>query len=505
MNRVLDAELMKQADAYTTMKIGIPSLTLMERAAFATAEEIMKRFPDPNVVTGVLVLAGCGNNGGDGIAAGRILAEHGYRVSICLCREDSEGSDGYRAQLLYAKNLGMDLVSASGVSFDDYAIILDAIFGIGLSRPVAGIESRLIESANASGAFRVAVDIVSGISADSGQILGCAFRADLTVTFAYGKAGHYFYPGAEYAGELVIRKIGIEMPLSDEQGLFLLDKTCFSDLPKRKEGGNKGSYGRVLVIAGSYDMYGACRFCAEAAYRSGAGLVEVFTVRENRDLLMRDLPEAVMNLYDPADEVGTLVALDAAIKRADAVLIGPGLGRSRSSKVLLKCVLSKASVPVIIDADGIRMAAEEMALLDTAAQRIPVILTPHPGELSALTSLTIDAIGKDRIRVVRGFARDHRVILAAKDARSLVSLPDGRTFLNISGNDGMGTGGTGDVLAGLIAGLTAGSKEPAVSTYTAVLLHGMMGDKAKARLGERSLLAGDLLAEIASVIKETVK
>ncbi len=503
MKRVLDASFMKRADSYTMEVIGIPSLTLMERAAFGIADEIMKRFSDPYAGNNVLILAGCGNNGGDGIAAGRILEEHGYHVTICLCREDAEGSEGYRAQLSYARSLGMAFVPADAVSFADYTIIVDAIFGIGLSREVTGIENQLIEAANEANAYRVAVDIASGISADNGQMLGCAFKSDLTVTFAYGKAGHYFYPGAEYTGELVIRPIGISMPLSDEEGLFLLSQSIFHAFPKRKAGGNKGTYGRVLVIAGSDDMYGACRFSAEAAYRSGAGLVEVFTVQANRDLLMRDLPEAVMTLYDPLDEAGALSALALSLKRADAVLIGPGLGRSERSELLIRCALSSASCPVVIDADGLRMIAEEMTLLNMASKRIPIILTPHPGELSALTHLTIDEIKNSRIKIVRDYAREHHVILVAKDARTLVALPDGRVYINTAGNDGMGTGGSGDVLAGIIAGLTAETKEPDASTYTAVLLHGMMGDKAKARLGERSLLAGDLLEEVSSVIKES--
>ncbi|MCR4705971.1 MAG: NAD(P)H-hydrate dehydratase [Lachnospiraceae bacterium] len=505
MKRILDAALMKRADSYTIETIGIPSLTLMERAAFATADEIRKRFCDRQDESRVLILAGCGNNGGDGIAAGRILEEYGFDVTICLAREDATGSDGYRAQLSYAKNLGMAFVSVSEVSFADYGIIIDAIFGIGLSRDVTGIEARLIEGANAAHAYRVAVDIASGVSADRGLIMGCAFRAGLTVTFAYGKAGQYFYPGASCTGELEIRPIGISMPLLHEEGLFLLDRSAFHSFPCRKQGGNKGTYGRVLVIAGSQNMYGACRFCAEAAYRSGAGLVEVMTDRVNRDLLMKDLPEAVMSLYDPDDANETVKLLNEALDRADAVLVGPGLGRTELSKEIVRITLRKASCPVIIDADGLRIVSEEMALLETAANRIPVVLTPHPGELGGLTGLSIEALHHDRVKIVRDFAREHHVILAAKDARTLVALPDGRVFLNCTGNDGMGTGGTGDVLAGLIAGLTAQTKDPAVSTYTGVLLHGMMGDKARTRLGERSLLAGDLLPEIASVMKELDK
>lgn len=507
MQKITDAKTMREADTYTIAQIKIPSLTLMERAAFCVAEEIMARFHNKAGADSleVLILAGCGNNGGDGFAIGRILKEYGYSVTFLLCGDRARLSKECEAQLCVIENLGFKVNTDISADFSSFDIIVDAVFGIGLSREISGDLEKMFQRVNASDAYRVAVDIPSGISADTGQVLGCAFCADLTVTFAYAKFGHLFYPGADYTGELVISKIGIaDTVLPDDSthtAAYLLDDSVLSMVPIRKKGGNKGTYGRVLVVAGSENMYGACRFAAEAAYRTGAGLVQVFTQRENRNLLLSDLPEAILTLYDRDDVETAENLLKDALQKADAVVVGPGLSLDLCAKRLVQTTLAHASCPLVVDADGLTILADDIQLLHEAVNRIPIILTPHLGELSRLCALTVGEIKKKRLQVVRDFAVSHNVHLIAKDARTLIASPDGTMYVNTTGNDGMGTGGCGDVLAGVIAGLLAQKTAPDIAAYAGVYLHGMMGDRAAKLLGDRSLLAGDLLNEIADIMK----
>ncbi len=497
MQYVLTSAQMKECDRNTTEQTGIPSLVLMERAAAATAEEIMKRFPLKKGRKRILIAAGRGNNGGDGLAAGRILQEHGYPVSYALLGDRERLSEQARTQLAILKRLGEEAAETlSALSSCD--ILIDALFGIGLDRELGGVWKEAVEAINASDAFVVSADIPSGISADTGAVMGAAVRADLTVSYGYLKTGQILYPGSEYCGELVCRKIGIlyREDLTNP-GIFTYDSSDFARIPARRKDGNKGSFGKVLIVAGSRRIYGACYLAALGAYRIGAGLVRVVTARENRELLLSALPEAIVDGY--AQELPK-EALSEGLKWADCVLIGPGLGTDGQASAIMEYVWRYAQGPLIIDADGLNLLAARPQWLSERDRSRAVYLTPHMGEFSRLTKKSIKCCKEERIAAVREYAKEQGVILVSKDARTLVCGPDGELYINRTGNDGMATGGSGDVLSGFLAGLIAQGMRGIEAACVAVWLHGLAGDMAAKEKTPYSVMAGDLPDMLARVL-----
>lgn len=505
MEYLVNAVQMKQYDADTIGRIGIPGLVLMERAAAATAEEIRERFP---IASGpadteagrVLVLAGCGNNGGDGFAAGRILQEYGYPVSYVLVGSRDKCSGETEAQIRILECLGVVVESRLPKKEEmNYEIIIDALFGIGLSREVTGIYKAAVDLINGSGAYVVSADIPSGIHADTGAVMGTAVRADLTVTYGYRKLGHVFYPGAEYAGTVICRRIGIAYRDGLEKPeAYTYDLSDLADMPVRRRDGNKGSFGKVLVIAGSKGMYGACQFAVLGAYRTGAGLVRVFTARENRELLLSAVPEAIVDTYGEEFPQETL---DEALSWADCVVVGPGIGTDGQACRIMEYVWKHCAAPLIVDADGLNIVSEHGTWMDgTAAPERTVWFTPHMGELSRLTKKSIKCCKEEMITTVKEYAGKHGVIMVGKDARTVVGSPAGDVYINTSGNNGMATGGSGDVLAGVLAGLAAQGMSGMEAACMAVYLHGLAGDSASARKTAYSMMAGDLLEELPQVL-----
>ncbi len=513
MYELVTAAQMKQYDADTIHAIGIPAMVLMERAAAATAEEIRKRFPARSERTGagkrqVLVVAGCGNNGGDGFAAGRILQEYGYPVSYVLIGDREKCSQETKVQISILERLGVTIGNGltgqeerredARAATGSYEIVIDALFGLGLSREVTGRFQEAIAFINKTGAYVVSADIPSGIHADTGKVMGMAVRADLTVTYGYRKLGLFLYPGAEYAGTVLCKKIGI----SRREGLeapeaYAYEPSDLRRLPVRRKDGNKGSFGKVLVIAGSAGMYGACQFAALGAYRAGAGLVRVITAKENRELLLSAVPEALIDTYGvtfPQE------ALESALSWADCVVIGPGLGTDMQACRLMEYVWKHCRLPLIVDADGLNILSEHDNWIDRAAEPgREVWLTPHMGELSRLTKKSIKCCKEEMLSTVREYAAAHQLVVVGKDARTVVGGPTGELYINTSGNDGMATGGSGDVLAGLLAGLVAQGMRGMDAACMAVYVHGLAGDGAAARQSAYCMMAGDLLRELPRV------
>lgn len=485
------AKEQKQCDRDTIEKIGIPSLTLMERAALGVVEEAASFGCD---LASVLVVCGPGNNGGDGFAAARILEERGSRVTLAFVGRESSMSKETGTQRQICENCGMKI--SSNFIDGEYTTIVDALFGIGLSRAVEGEYAEVIEWINRQPSARVSVDIPSGINADTGKVMGTAVRADLTVTFAYKKPGQLFYPGAEYCGKLVCRDIGIrrERLWDGPPSLFTYEKADLKGILQRPAYSNKGTFGKVLAIAGSPGMSGAACLCAEAAYRSGCGLVRVFTPACNRQIVQTCLPEAIVTAWEDKNPV------EEALGWCSAAVVGPGLGKSRESKELLARVLRECRTPLVIDADGLNLLSENPELLKVA--KGPVILTPHIGEMARLTGRKKEEILDDLVSSAKEFAKTRRVICVLKDARTVVS--DGeQVCINCSGNSGMATGGSGDVLAGMIAGLLAGKMEPFKAASFGAYLHGLAGDLAKEKLGACGMLAGDIVKCIGTALRDT--
>ncbi len=504
MNRmyVLDAVKMTTADEDTIDKLGIGQEVLMERAALAVADCVRGYHPKK-----VLCVCGSGNNGGDAVATARILKMQGIHADVYLCSELEKCKPSVQKQYDIFRNVGGRTVT--DMNFREYDIIVDGILGVSLKpRNVEGFYEEVvgyINNAAEHGSVVIAVDIPTGIHTDTGVIMNAAVRAKETIAFAYYKPAHLLYPGAEYCGKVTVADIGIryecirkEAALTtftvpkDEQGI---------SLPERKRDGNKGTFGRILVIAGSSAMYGACYLAALSALRMGAGLVNIYTHEVNKSAIQNMLPEAILHTYSD-DEIDK-EELCKLMRRADCVVVGPGLSTNQTAMNLVKIVLEYCDKTIVADADALNCTALNPDWLDYRKDREcpEMIITPHPGELSGLTGMTVCELKEDYIGVVKKYAMDHRLVVVGKGAGTVVS--DGNlVYINQSGNDGMATAGSGDVLSGIIAALCVNGENAFHAAWKGVFLHGKAGDYAAANMGGRSLIATDIVHSLPIILKE---
>ena len=492
MQYLVTSSEMKHYDAYTSNEIGLPSLVLMERAALAVVNQLSNNNYNLNKVA---VVCGYGNNGGDGIAVARLLKLQHIDVDVYLIGKPENASDETLQQLKIAQHYNITFVTSPIDSFAKYTTIVDAIFGIGLNRIVTGDFLHTIELINQSNAEVLAVDIPSGLCSNTGKILGIAVKAKQTVTFAYSKIGLSLYPGAELAGEVTIADIGIYANTPASHYTYQSNELS-QLLPCRSNNSHKGSYGKVLIIAGSENMSGAAFFSAKAAYKTGAGLVRIYTPICNRDILLTQLPEVLLTPYIP-NKID-IKKLEELINWASVIVIGPGMGVSDDTHKILAHVLQYATIPIIIDADGLNTLATNLKLLQQAQST--VIVTPHLGEMSRLVNLPIEKIKTNLIKIAKKFAQDFNVICVLKDAKTIVAIPEHATYINQSGNNGMSTGGTGDVLTGIIAGLIAQHLSPTKAAPVSVYLHGLAGDAALKRHNKYSLLASDIIESLNDIL-----
>ncbi len=496
---------MKQYDANTMDVFGMSSLVLIERAALAAVEELERDGLDR--LSRILVAAGTGNNGADGLVMARLLYLKGHTVQIVLAGNRSKATPENRTELQIAQNYGVAAMDAdtwleTAGQPTDYDIVVDALFGVGLSRRIEGVYDQLIEQLNGLHAKKVAVDIPSGIDADDGQVLAVAFQADLTVTFSYEKLGMRLFPGQSYCGRIVCRSVGIDDHsfLADtERGHKPLAAALTDEdlrlIPARRMRTNKGSYGKVLVIAGSVNMAGAAVFSARAAYLCGCGLVHVLTPEENRTIIQSTLPEAVLTTYTakkPEPEI-----LTTAMQWADVIVCGPGLGTSDAAHRIVRTVLKNAAVPLVLDADALNIISEETDIL--RRPHTDLVVTPHLGEMARLQDLPVSYIQDHIVESAEEFARTYNLICVLKDARTVTAVPFGQTYVNLSGNNGMATGGSGDVLTGVIAALIVQGAAPELAAPLGVYIHGLAGDLAAETQGRYSLTASTLLEALPGI------
>lgn len=508
---IVTAEEMRRLDRDAVSTYGIPVLLLMEQAGMGVVREMARRYGDLAERT-IVVLAGKGHNGGDGLVAARHLLQCGARVRVFLTFPADASRGEARNQAEMFRKIGGRLLDPS--NFDRAAfrsalteadLIVDALVGTGLSAPIAGFAAELATDVNAAHTPVVAVDIPSGISADTGDALGVAVRADLTVTFALPKRGHFLSPGAEHTGELRVVDIGIPRRAIDTAALPLSLFTAEAAarcLPARPREGHKGTFGHVFVVAGSLGRSGAALLASRAALRTGAGLTtlacpeSVLTAGEARPAEIMTLP-----LPETAERTLAARALDpllAALKPAGAVAIGPGLSTQAETQAVIRELLARITVPMVVDADGLNALADHLEPL--RRPHPPMILTPHPGEMGRLTRLGSREVQRRRIELAIDFARIHQVVLVLKGARTVVATPDGRATVNSTGNAGMATAGAGDVLTGVIAALLAQGLPVDQAARLGVYLHGSAGDLIAAEHGERGMLAGDLVDRIPSAL-----
>lgn len=508
MKKLADASQMKQIDGYSIDEIGIPSLVLMEKAALSVALEIKKELVGHGKSDNrILAVCGVGNNGGDGVAALRILKEWGYEGAVLLVGDENRASEQMKVQLSIARKLLIPVIPYEGITnnhlfYQEYTIIIDAIFGIGLSKEVGGIYKQVIEDMNhyshQTGDKKpckvYAVDIPSGIHASSGKVMGCAIEADVTVTFGVNKLGLVLYPGCEYAKEVVVADIGFPEVSVEKADIntFCYEKEDIRKLlPVRKQDSNKGTYGKVLVIGGSENMAGACCFAAKAAYTMGAGLVKVMTEKVNQVIVQTLLPEALLSTYEESTILEEKETILREMQWATVIILGPGLGKKASASMLTEWVLEYAKVPVIIDADGLNLIADNGGL-ERVLHMNNVILTPHLKEMERLTGDSVCKMKEDIVAYAREKMSEAEAVLVLKDSRTVVT--DGKSvYVNISGNSGMAKGGSGDVLTGIIAGLLAQKADRFLAAGLGVYLHGLAGDNVVEETSRYSLLAGDFI------------
>jgi NAD(P)H-hydrate epimerase len=512
MMRVVTAEEMRDLDRRATAEYGIPSLLLMESAGAETVRELLAAFPDaPGRRT--LVLCGRGNNGGDGFVVARRLLQRGAAVTTVLLGAGSEVRGDARTNLEILQRLGaapvevrrpeeLDRVAAALAAAD---LVVDALLGTGTRGAAQGLTADCIRMVNEAGRPVVAVDIPSGLSADEPSPAGPVVEAQLTVTFALPKPALLLYPGARFAGRLRVADIGIPAALwRGTAGLHLLERADLPPaFPPRDPAGHKGTYGHALVIAGAAGKTGAAAMAAEAALRTGAGLVTLATPASVQDVLAGKLTE-VMTEGLPETETRAIAweARDRILALAEgksAVALGPGLGTHASTVKLARELVRLLPLPVVVDADGLNALAGQPELLRDAAG--PRILTPHPGEMARLIGTARDAVVLHRTALVPSTAQSLRATLVLKMARTLIGVPAGDTWIVPTGNPGMATGGTGDVLTGMIAGLLAQGREAGLAARAAAYVHGLAGDLAAERAGEEAMTAGDLLAAIPEAIR----
>ncbi|MCF8018381.1 MAG: NAD(P)H-hydrate dehydratase [Vallitaleaceae bacterium] len=481
----------------------IPGVVLMEHAAMAVCEMV------PKGSQSILVVCGVGNNGGDGFAIARNLIQRGEKVTVLGVGNPLQLKND--AKIMYdcfahieTGLFWYEVCSEKKLDqlFHNCDVIVDAIFGTGCNRVVSDGYLDVIGRMNQRKAYVISVDIPSGVNSDNGKIMGVCVKANLTVTFTLPKLGNILYPGARASEALKVVDIGI--PQKVLEGFVFeyetIDQDTLKRLPARRTDGHKFTYGRILIIAGSEDMSGAAYMSALAAYRTGTGLVEILTHESCRISLQCALPEAIVRTYQDANKSLENVFETLNLDNYDAILIGPGLGQSDVAKRLLELTLAQPSVPIVIDADALNLLSENMDII--LASSAPIIMTPHVGEMSRLTQFPSEAILENTIEFAQAFSKSNQVITVLKSHRTVVCNSEGFTCINICGNDGMATAGSGDVLAGVIASLVGQGLEPYKSSVFGVAIHSLAGDLASEIIGRHGLMAKDIIEAIPKIMME---
>jgi hydroxyethylthiazole kinase-like uncharacterized protein yjeF len=512
--RVLNTQQMREADRQTISEIGIPSIVLMENAGRQTVAAMEAAF-DGLAASKVGVLCGRGNNGGDGFVVARTLVQRGIEAIVFLLGSVSEVRGDARTNLEILGRIGLTVVEVTNAQewelhFSEVSecdLLVDAILGTGFHGRLNGLLETVVADVNELPIPVVAIDVPTGISADSNELEGEAIDAAMTVTLAAPKIPLVLPPADVRCGDLVIADIGIPPPVIDEIDgpyLELLTRERMRELiPVRAAESHKGDFGRILIVGGSFGKTGAAHLAAVGALRSGAGLVTIATPRSCVPIISAMGAEYMTVPLDETPE-GTVdyAAVDRVLEfPADVIAIGPGLGTSPSTAAFVQAVVERAGVPLVLDADALNAFAGEPERL-VARDGVEIIVTPHPGEMARLLNRSVDAVQHNRLEVAREFAAAHRLHVVLKGHRTIIAGPENRAFVNLTGNPGMATGGTGDVLAGMIAAWFGQLLDPEAAAKLAVYLHGSAGDLAEAESGEVSLTASDLAENISEAILE---
>lgn len=511
---IATTEEMRKLDRLAIENLGIPGVVLMENAGLKVVETISRVIGDLKDKK-ITVMAGKGNNGGDGFVIARHLLNQGAEVKTLLFADPEEISGDARINLEVLHKMGHKIypaVNSNSLNIVRVALaytdlIVDAIYGTGFKGELNEHLGRVIDAVNESKKPVVAVDIPSGVAGNTGKVTGPCIRANYTVTFALPKLGNILQPGAEYGGELHTVDISIPTLLVNNLGLkcqLVTGDLVRSLIPRRSTETHKGSCGRVVVIGGSEGLTGAAALASEAALRTGAGLVTLGIPKGLNALMEIKLTEV---MTAPLPETGrktlgpeALEPIRQMVSGADVLAIGPGLSQDESTVELVQNLLPQISVPMVIDADALNALAKKPDLIKQLQG--PAVLTPHPGELARLLGVSIAEIQENRLTIAQTTAQDWKTVLVLKGAKTIIACPDGRTYINPTGNPGMATGGTGDVLTGVIAALIAQGLKPDEAAAAGVYIHGLAGDYLLEKLGMLGMAAGDLLEVLPLVTRE---
>lgn len=499
---VVSAAQIKALDA-AAIEAGIPAGDLMENAGRGVAEAVVRSAPGKRVV----VIAGKGGNGGDALVAARLLREEGFQVRAFIMSSIDELVETTRAKarLLHDKFPEvLQSLDELSEALRDADCAIDGLLGIGVDRPLSGRYLDVVRAMNDTDLLRVAVDLPSGLSSDTGEIIGEVINADLTVCMAAYKLAHLLYPACDHCGRIDVVPVGY--PDALWKSMMPIARVAEKEwivqhLPVRRPDGHKGTFGRVFIIAGSLGMSGAAILCAAGALRAGAGLVTVACPRSIQQVIATALPEAItIGLPDRDGYLGedALPPLRDALARADVVALGPGLGRNDDTGELIRTLLVEMRSPLVIDADGL-FALDPESLHQIAGR---AVLTPHAGEMSRLIERPVWEIDTERIKIVRAFASEHHVILLLKGRPTAIGTPEGEVFLNTTGNTALATGGSGDVLTGIIAGILAGGASLRDAAILGAYLHGYVADYLARDRAERAIIPSDLLSALPYAIAE---
>ena len=500
-------------DALAIERFGIPAATLMERAGRGAAAAVVDRFPHVRE-HGVLVLAGKGNNGGDGFVLARELKRRRVRCEVVLAARRDEVGEPARQKLLAWQRAGGRISSVTAGTLGALerglaraGCVVDALFGTGLKGEVTGLAAEVISLVNASGLPTVALDVPSGLDADRGVPLGIAVQAELTVAFAAPKLGTLVFPGARYSGEIAVVDIGIP-----EEAVVAVapcaEAVTAADaarlLRPRDREAHKGDHGHLAVIAGGRGKTGAAVLVGKAAARAGTGLVTVGCPDSQQPVVAAGLLEE-MTWPLPDDGRGGLAFVAeqpyaALLDGKRALVVGPGIGVSEERQALVRWLMETVPLPVVVDADALNCIAEIGKRAAKHPRQPARILTPHPGEMARLAGLSTAEVQADRVGVARRIAADTGAVIVLKGARTITAEPGGRLWINLSGNAGLASGGTGDVLAGVVGGLLAQGYPEDEAARLGVFLHGWAADRLAARCGIVGMVASDLVAEIPATI-----
>jgi len=510
---VLTPEEMREFDRYTIEELGVLQEILMENAGRSVYSAIKALYGYPLGDASAVVIAGKGNNGGDGLVVARYLSQDVEELFIYLVGKKADLKGSPRRNLEILEKMGIEIIEIDEELIDEELeeeieenilgadVIVDALFGTGFRGEAEGIYAELIGAINASDAFITSVDIPSGVNSKTGEVVGDAVIADITVTMAFPKTGHFLYPGKLFTGELIVADIGIPRNIAEGRikRATVEEDDVLEVLPVRLGYEHKGDVGRVLVIAGSRGFTGAASLTSLASMRMGAGLTYLAVPESLNPILESKVTEVIT--LPVAEKNGSISekAIDGLLEgKYDGIAIGPGLSRKESAVRAVSRLLEKYCGPLVIDADGVWALKGKLDLLRN--RETPPILTPHPGELGHLLGLSPDEVDRNRMEVAVEFAEKHGVVLVLKGAPTVVGTPGGFLWINTTGNPGLASGGTGDVLTGMIVSLLAQGVPPVESAIAGVYLHGLAGDLAAADLSMYSLMAGDLLDYIPEAI-----